>query len=238
MKKIEFMNNCKLLVLSSCLSICYWMICNNELTYLSLSYELYRQVNGSLYGYSSLQSYSLIYILFFIIILYIHNTKEQEFYIVRLSSRQKILENRLIDLIKSVGIVFIPHFMVNVIGITIYFKVNFLCEMNYYFYELLQFVVVSLCFCSIGLIYMYLSDFLKKEILNFIVPLSFMIFYFFNRIFIDYMLMRDLCVKDLLIANSISYIEIVFGILKYLIVIVVLIQLMKLKIKEKDIYEK
>lgn len=238
MRKKEFVNNFKLFFLSSCLSICYWLICNNELTYLSPSYELYRQVNASIYGYSSMQSYFLIYLVPFVILLYILMSKERDYYIIRFNSRRKIVLNRKIELIRAVGIIFIPHFVINIIGITSFFKFNNLCQLNYYFYELLQFIIVILLFYMIGLIYMYLSDYIKKEISNFVIPLGFIAYYYFNRIFIHYAFMRELCVKDLLIINSISNIEIIIGILKYLLVIFIFVKMMNLKIKEKDIYEK
>jgi len=238
MRKKEFVNKCKFFLLSTCLSFLYWLICNNNLIGASVNYELYRQANASIYGYSSLQSYFLIYILPFIILLYILMSREKDYYIIRFNSRRKILSNRIIKLIEIIGIIFIPHFIINIIGITVIFGFNFLYQSNYYFYEVLQFTIIFLLFYMIGLIYMYLSDHIKKEIANFIVSLCFMFYYFFNRIFIHYALMRELCVKDLLIASSISNIEVLIGLLKYLLTIFILIMMMDLKIKEKDIYEK
>jgi len=218
--------------------MCYWWICNNDLLDLSPNYELYRQMNASIYGYSSLQSYFLIYLLPFVILLYVLMSKEKDYYIMRFNSRRKIVFKRMTELMRAVAIIFIPHFIVNIIGITIFLKFNNLCQLNYYFYELLQFIVVILLFYTIGLIYMYLSDYIKKEISNFVISLGCVVYYFFNRIFIHYAFMRELCVKDLLIINSISNIEIIIGVLKYLLVIFILLKMMNLKIKEKDIYEK
>ncbi len=235
MRKKELVNNLKIITISLGLSLLYWWLCNNYYIDQSRSNELYRQINASIYGYSSLQSYFLIYLVPFLILLYVYSRRENYYIIARLQNRKAIIYLRIRMLIQIVCYVFIPHFIVNILGNIYFFTFDYLWTQGYFLYEFLQIVSVIVFFFIIGLLYQMCTDYRKKESSLIITSLVTIAYYFFNRIFIKYILLRELCIKDLLIAQVFSFNELLSIGIKYLIMIVFIFVLMSIKVREKDI---
>lgn len=235
MRRKELANNLKIVLISLVFSLLYWWICNRYYINQPCSNELYRQINASIYGYSSLQSYFLIYLVPFLIGLYVYSKREMYYIIARLKNRKSIIYLRIKMLIHVVVYVFIPHFFVNILGNIYLFNFDYLWMNKYFVYEFLQIMSVLIFFFVIGLLYQVCTDYKKQESSLLVISLATIAYYFFNRIFIKYVLLRELCMKDLFIAQAFSFEELFFTGIKYLIIIIFIVVLMSLKVREKDI---
>ncbi len=238
MRKKEFVNNLEIVFLSFVFSIGYWMICNYQFINQIPNYEMYKELNASIYGYSSLQSYFLIYLLPFLMSLNLFLKNEHDYIVIRYKERKVICYYRIKLIIKALVFIFFPHFIIDVFTMIKLFGFKYLITMNYFFYEFLQIVMVCLFFVLISLIYECFCDYINHQRALITVSLIFIIYYFFNRIFIHYILLRDLCVKDLLIIHSFTNFELFISFIKYCILIVIVFTIMRNQIREKDIYEK
>jgi hypothetical protein len=237
MKRKSLLINYKIFFCSCIFSILYWFF-NNFHTHTSSSYqELYKAMNNSIYGYSSLQSYFLIYLPLFLIILNVFLMQEKICIIIRLNNRKKLLINRFWMIIEAFFIVFIPHFFINIINMTFLFNIDFLLYNHYYLYESYQILNVFMFYILVGLTYTFIINYLRKELSLFISLLIYVSYYFFNRIFIHYYLLRSLCIKELLIVHSYNMIEQYIFLGNILLLYVVTTFISQLKIRKLDLYE-
>ncbi len=237
MRKNVFVNNLKYIISSSVLSVFYWWVTNRELLSEEVSYELFRELNASIYGYDSLQSYFLIYLAPYFILLHSFLKDETDYRIVRLKGRKTIAVERINMLMKAVGIVLIPHFSMQILGnVYIFWQTPFI-SLDYFMVELLQVVNTVIFFTVLGLCFEYVILYVKKEISLFLIVVP-VIYYFGNRIFLEYLLLKELCIKDLIIGGSYTVSEFVILLIKNLTIIFVLVELIIIRLKESDVYER
>lgn len=238
MRKNVFMNNLKFFIISLGLSLFYCWITNRSLLSHKIDFELFKEANASIYGYSSLQSYFLIYLPIFFLLLNFFLKEEKDYRTVRLKSKKAIVMNRINILGKTVGIVMLPHFFVQVIcNIFIFDKTPFICA-EYFVAELLQIIVVVMAYFILGLCLVNVMLYFKQEVSLFIVIIGSLLYYFINRIFLNYILLRELCIKDLIIGGNYHKHEFSISFVKNIIILFALINFMYMRLKEADVYEK
>lgn len=238
MRKGVFVNNLKLIIISLGLSMLYWWVTNSDFLFAEKNYNLFREINASIYGYSSLQSYFLIYLAPFLLLLNFFIKDEKDYRTVRLKSRKRIAINRIVMLCKTIGVIFLPHFFIQIVLCWYLFRQTTFINTSYFMVEILQLVNVIIVFFICGLCYENLILFLKKEIGLYLGIVLYILYYFFNRICINYLLLREMCIKDLIIAGDYTREEFVITIVRNTAIVFVLIMLMLNKLKEADVYER
>lgn len=238
MRKNVFMNNLKFITISFGLSLLYCWITNRFLLSGDIDLEVFREANASIYGYSSLQSYFLIYFPIFFLLLNFFMKEEKDYRTVRLKSRKRIGLNRMKSLGKTVGIVVLPHFSVQILcNLFIFGKASFICA-GYFAAEALQMINVVMAYFIFGLCFETIILYFKHEVGLFIVILVSLLYYFVNRIFLNYILLRDLCIRDLMIGGNYGTYEFPASFIKNSIILFVLVNWMFMRLKETDVYER
>ena len=238
MRKCVFVNNCYYIAISFFLSLFYCWVTNGSFLSENIDYELFREVNGSIYGYSSLQSYFWIYMPIFFLFLMFLMKEERDYRTVRFKSRQVIAVDRIKVLGRAVGIILLPHFFVQILSNVVIFGGTSFLSGGYFFAEMLQAFNVAMVFAILGLCFGYAMLYMKKEASLFIMLIGTLIFYFGNRIFLHYVLLREMCVRDLIIGKNYQSYEFIFFAVKNMILFCVLARLTVMGLKETDLYEK
>ena len=232
------MNNLKLFIMSFGLSLFYCWITNRSLLSQKIDFELFKEANASIYGYSSLQSYFLIYLPIFFLLLNFLMKEEKDYRTVRFRSRKVIVMNRIKLLGKTIGIVLLPHFFIQVLcNVFIFGNTPLICS-EYFLAELLQVINVVTAYLILGLCFENVMLYLKREVSLFIIIIVSLLYYFVNRIFLNYILLRELCIKDLMIGGNYYTHEFSISFVKNIIILFALINFMYMRLKETDVYEK
>lgn len=116
---------------------------------------------------------------------------------------------------------------------------NYLIECHYYLYEMIHFVGIYFYFLLLIVLTNIFSDICNsREKAMFITSVLVAVYYFFNRVYLNYAFTKDIAIKNLLFISSAGNLNIYIGILR-LAILCVCLQYISMSIyNRKDIYDK
>lgn len=126
---------------------------SNRVLTLNEFKELLYYMNSSATGYSSIQNYSLVYLVPFLLLLQQFIGTDLVFNVVRVGRRSSLYKIELLNIILASIIISIAHTMVNVIFSFFYFDSNFVLDANLIYYSIINAFVLIFFYTAIGLIY-------------------------------------------------------------------------------------
>lgn len=126
---------------------------SNRVLTLNEFKELLYYMNSSATGYSSIQNYSLVYLVPFLLLLQQFIGTDLVFNVVRFSRRSSLYKIELLNIILASIIISIAHTMVNVILSFFYFDSSFVLDSNLIYYSIINVFVLIFFYTAIGLIY-------------------------------------------------------------------------------------
>ncbi|KGX87803.1 WxPxxD family membrane protein [Pontibacillus litoralis] len=115
--------------------------------------ELLFYMNGSAFGYSSIQNYSLVYLIPFLLLLQQFMGNDEEFLVIRHANRNKLYNMEFKNILLTSITIAITHSVVNVLGSFIYFNNNLVFDSNIIYYSFIHSFVLMLFYMQIGLIF-------------------------------------------------------------------------------------
>lgn len=174
-----------------------------------------RVENGCIDSYSSMTKFLTVYMVLFLAFLNYYS-RQEDYIIIRLKKRSSIAINRSIIVLKVTLLIFIPHFVINLLYNVHYYSWSLLKETRYFYSEFVYMVMIILFFCTLGTFYMMLFDYLKRfKICGLIVAISF-VFYLLNRFYFQNGLARFLIYRDIILDGQESIFEIMCWIIIFI----------------------
>ncbi|MGN7312690.1 WxPxxD family membrane protein [Alkalicoccobacillus gibsonii] len=133
--------------------------------------ELFYYMNSSASGFSSIQNYSLTFLIPFLLILQQFYKEQTVSKVVRLKNRSKVYLTEVKYILKATIVLSMMHTIINLTGSFLFFNAELVLDSGLVEYSVLNTIGIAFFYFFVGLIYCIVQHFIRSQSISMVITL-------------------------------------------------------------------